>query len=622
MCGIIGYIGDRKAVEILVDGLRRLEYRGYDSCGIAVVDKPKLYLKRVNGRVEVLNQIVSKESSNGMAGIAHTRWATHGVPSEDNAHPHTDCGENLVIVHNGIIENYLDIKEKLIRNRHRFKSETDTEVIVHLLEEKIKELHVSEKTVRTDLLEPIFFEAFRKTVQDLRGSFAVSVIWSKCPDMILGARMHSPLVVGLGKNENFLASDVSAFLKFSRKVIFMNDFEIVALKKNTANFFNFSGKKIEKNSIHVQWDDTMAEKGGYKHYMLKEIHEQSQSVENTIRGRLLPLGMETLKKELGLTSEFVKSIRHVQIVACGTAYHAGMIARYVFENFSIPTSVDLASEFTDRSKIIKSDTLLIAISQSGETADTLYAVRDAKKSGAKVLAITNTVGSSLTRESHFVLQTYCGPEIGVASTKAFLGQLAAVYILAIHLSVAKKTIFEMDAKKYIDEIMRIPSLINETLDREKDIEKTALKFSQNEHFLFISRHVNYPVALEGALKIKEISYVHAEGYAAGEMKHGPIAIIEKGMPVVAIATSSRFLELIRGNIEEAKARGAEIIAIVDSDSKHLVKAQNLIEVPKTMEIFSPILNTIPLQLFAYYVALSKKCDIDKPRNLAKSVTVR
>ncbi len=624
MCGITGYIGGDKTTEVLLDGLRRLEYRGYDSCGIAVVDgKNSLYLKRVSGRVDALDKLVSAEPVKGAkAGVGHTRWATHGAPSEDNAHPHTDCSGEVVVVHNGIIENYLELKEKLLAGGHKFKSETDTEVIAHLLEEKLKSLHVQAAAMRSDMLEPVFFEAFRRTVADLKGSFALAVVWARCPAMILAARLHSPLVVGLGQGENYVASDVSAFLKYTKRVVFLNDGEMAAVRRDGVDYYNFAGKKISRDSVVIQWDSTMAEKGGYKHFMLKEIHEQAEAVENTLRGRLLPLGGPALEQEMGLTTAAMKAFSAVQFVACGTAYHACLVGRVLFENFGVHASADWASEFTDRARLLDKGTLVVAISQSGETADTLFAVREAKAAGAKVLAITNTVGSTLTREADHVLYTHCGPEIGVASTKAFLGQLAALYLLAGHFAAARGSLGKTDARRYAEELLKVPRLIEEILAQEKEIARVAQAFSHSEHFLFISRHVNYPIALEGALKIKEISYVHAEGYAAGEMKHGPIAIIYKGMPVLAVATSGRALELTAGNVEEAKARGADVVAIVDQDSKKTVKASRYVVLPRTEELFTPMLTVIPLQIFAYYVALAKKCDIDKPRNLAKSVTVR
>ncbi len=624
MCGIIGYIGGKKSTDILVDGLRRLEYRGYDSCGVALIDPGQaLYLKRVSGRVDALDKLIASDPiKKSAAGIGHTRWATHGVPSEDNAHPHTDCSGQVVVVHNGIIENYLELKEKLEKAGHRFKSETDTEAAVHLVEEKIKALNATGRSGDGDQLEPVFFEAVRRAAAELKGSFAMAVIWAKCPNMILAARQHSPLVIGLGNGENFVASDVSAFLKHTKRTVFMNDGELAVVKKDSVGYFTFQGKKAEHDPVTIQWDSTMAEKGGYKHFMLKEIHEQPGSVENTLRGRLLPLKGDVLQREINLPSELIKSVKGVQIIACGTAYHAGLVGRYVFENFGLQTSVDFASEFSDRARMVGADVLTIAVSQSGETADTIYAVREAKASGSKILAITNTLGSTLTREADFVLYTHCGPEIGVASTKAFIGQIAAMYVLAIHFAVMRGTIFDADARTYANELLKIPRLIEDALEGEKAIARVADRVSGSEHFLFIARHINFPIALEGALKIKEISYVHAEGYAAGEMKHGPIAIIYKNMPVLAVATTSSVLDLVAGNIEEAKARGAEVIAIVDEDSRKRIKASQYIVVPKTLEILSPLLTVVPLQLFAYFVALAKKCDIDKPRNLAKSVTVR
>jgi glucosamine--fructose-6-phosphate aminotransferase (isomerizing) len=405
-------------------------------------------------------------------------------------------------------------------------------------------------------------------------------------------------------------------------VAFLNDGEIAAVRKDAIDFYTFQGKKTAKESVTIQWDSTMAEKGGYKHFMLKEIHEQAEAVENTLRGRLLPLGGDVLKAEMGLSAEAIRGFSSVQFLACGTAYHAGLVGRGLFENFGIPAYADVASEFTDRAKLMSKGTLVVAISQSGETADTLFAVREAKAAGAKVLAVTNTVGSTLTRESDYVLYTHCGPEIGVASTKAFLGQLAAIYLLGGHFAAARGRLPGPDARRYAEDLLKVPRLIEETLALEKEIAKVAASFAASEHFLFISRHINYPIALEGALKIKEISYVHAEGYAAGEMKHGPIAIIYKGMPLLAVAPSGRALELMAGNIEEAKARGADVVAIVDEESRKKVKASRYITLPATAELFTPLLTVIPLQIFAYYVALAKKCDIDKPRNLAKSVTVR
>ncbi len=623
MCGIVGYVGERKVEEVLIDGLKRLEYRGYDSCGLALASSEmEIYRKRAKGRIENLASAVSKNPP-GLrnSGIAHTRWATHGEPNEDNAHPHSDCSGEIVVVHNGIIENFSQLKEELIAKEHVFSSQTDTEVIAHLIEEKLKEVSKS-FGIKHNVLEPVFFEAFRRAVNLLKGSFALGAIWAKTPDMILSARMQSPLVIGAGENENFLSSDVSAFLKYTKKVYFVEDGEIVVLRRGGANFFDLKGKKKAKEISTINWDLSMAEKGGYRHFMLKEIHEQADSVENTMAGRLLPLEENKVFEEIGLKAELAAKISEVQIIACGTAFHAGLAGRYVFEKLGIKTSADLASEFENRAALLDKNTLVIAVSQSGETADTIHAVKMAKRNGNNVLAITNTLGSSITRESDYTFYTHCGPEIGVASTKAFLGQLTAFYMLALNLSKSKGLLKHENLSKYSQELLRLPSLIKDTLGLENKIEKLTEAFSSKEHYLFIARDISYPVALEGALKIKEISYVHAEGYAAGEMKHGPIAIIEQGMPVIAIATSSSQLDLIRGNMEEARARGAELIAVVDEESRKNVKAKHYLEVPLINELFSAAISVIPLQLFAYYIALQRKCDIDKPRNLAKSVTVR
>lgn len=508
MCGIVGYVGKNNSSEFLIEGLRRLEYRGYDSCGLASVrEKGGLYLKRVSGRIDALKTLVDADPPGKLsAGIGHTRWATHGVPSEDNAHPHTDCAGEMVLVR--IIENYLELREQLAASGHDFKSETDTEAAVHLLEENIKAL--SGKAV-SGMVEPVFFEAFRRTLAGLKGSFALSAVWDKCPGLIMAARMHSPLVLGLGEKENFVASDVSAFLKFTRRAVFLNDGDIAAVRAGGVEFYSFDGKKVSRESVNIQWDSTMAEKGGYRHFMLKEIHEQASSVENTLRGRLLPLKEDTLAREINLDPAVLRSVKSVQFIACGTAYHAGLIGKYAMENFQIPAQADLASEFSDRSRLTGPDTLAVAISQSGETADTIHAVREAKAAGAKVLAITNTVGSTLTRESDWVLYTHCGPEIGVASTKAFVGQISAIYVLAAHLAAARKAVFDSDARAFAAELLKMPRLIEDTLAMEKEIEGLAERYAKSEHFLFIARHINYPIALEGALKIKEISYVHAEG---------------------------------------------------------------------------------------------------------------
>lgn len=622
MCGIVGYIGDKHRVEeVLIKGLKRLEYRGYDSCGLALVSKNgNLFLDRVKGRVSELEKKISKsEFKNVFSGIAHTRWATHGIPNEENAHPHTDCNSEIVVVHNGIIENYTELKEKL--KGHNFKSETDSEVIAHLIEENIRQINKGARQIR-DILHPVFFQAFLKTINELRGSFALLVIWKKTPDIILAARRFSPIIVGKGNGENFVSSDAAGFIEYTKDVYFVNDDEIVSITKDSIGFFDLKGKKIEKDVKRVDWDIKMAEKGGYKHFMLKEIHEQDMAFENTLLGRVLPVDSDFVEKELNLTGDEIKKISSVQFIACGTAYHAAYVGRYVFERFGIKSEVELASEFESRVNVLDKNALVIAISQSGETADTIDAVRLARKKGNRVLAITNTLGSSITRESDSVFYTHCGPEIAVASTKAFIGQLAALYILALRFAYIRGNLLIPTLKNLSNELLDIPKYIREIIEKEDIIKKIADEISVKEDFLFISRDLNYPVALEGALKLKEISYLHAEGYAAGEMKHGPIAIIENDMPVIVIAPNSRYIDLLKGNIQEAKARGGKVIAIVDRESKKSLKPDFYIEIPYVNEIFTPVLSVIPLQLLAYYIALNRKCDIDKPRNLAKSVTVK
>ncbi len=623
MCGIIGYTGNKESAAVILDGLKRLEYRGYDSAGIAIISGGRLELRRTTGKVQALDNIVRKSPVSGKTGVGHTRWATHGKPSEENAHPHTDCTGEIVVVHNGIIENYIALREKLSASGHKFNSETDTEVVAHLIEEQIKSLSASGKLSGEDFTEPLLFEAVRRTTAQIKGSYALGILWSKCPGVLMGAKMKSPMVVGIGSGEYFLSSDIAAFLPYTKKVVFLEDGEIAVLKKDSLRLFSVDGKKLQRESVQVQWDRAMAEKGGYRHFMLKEIHEQPQAVEDTLRGRLLPFRDGLLKRECAIETDALKQISGIQIAACGTAYHAGLVAKYIFEHYAkIPAQVDIASEFRYRETPLDKNTLLLAISQSGETADTLAAVREAKKGGLKSLAICNCIGSTITRDADFTLYTHCGPEIGVASTKAFLGQLSAIYVFALHLAAARGAISDRDGREYAEELLRLPGLVQKTLELEDQIKEMADKYAGREHFLFLGRHVNFPIALEGALKIKEISYVHAEGYAGGEMKHGPIAIIENGMPVIAIATDSRVQEKMAGNMEEAIARGAKVVAIVNKGAHGIKsKADSYLEVPAVNEFFSPVVNVVPLQLFAYYIAVARGCDVDQPRNLAKSVTV-
>ncbi|MGC9070836.1 MAG: glutamine--fructose-6-phosphate transaminase (isomerizing) [Elusimicrobiales bacterium] len=623
MCGIVGYSGFKNdAVKILIGGLRRLEYRGYDSCGIALLSKTgKIYLDRVKGRVDALWEVVSNKAYKDIScGIAHTRWATHGVPSEENAHPHTDCTQEIVVVHNGIIENYLELKEDL--SSHSFRSQTDTEIIPHLIEENIKK-HIRKGVgLRAEMLQPVFFRAFIETLAVLKGSFAISVIWSKTPGVILSARRFSPLVVGVGDGEFFISSDVVGFLEHTKKVYFMEDDEIFFTDGKNIAFFDINGKKKNKEIQNISWDVKMAEKAGYKHFMIKEIFEQDIAFENTVRGRVLPVDSDIFEKETGMKADDIKRFSYVHFVGCGTAYHACLVGRYLFEDLSIKAEADLASEFSYRMKVLDKNALVFVITQSGETADTIDAMRMAKKNGNKIFAVVNTLGSTVSREADYVLYTHCGPEIAVASTKAFISQLATLYITALHFSYIRHKLFITKAREFATQLIEMPRVIKETFKTEDFIKGIVSELSSKKDYLYIARGINYPVALEGALKLKEISYLHAEGYTGGEMKHGPIAIIDEGMPVVAIAPSTRDFELIRSNIEEVMARGARVIAVCDSESARNIRVSWKIVVPKVSEYFSPVVCVIPLQIFAYYTALNLGLDIDKPRNLAKSVTVK
>ena len=623
MCGIIGYSGKNlDPIRVLVNGLRRLEYRGYDSCGIALVRSDgSVDLERVKGRVDFLAEKVSKRDyKNVLCGIAHTRWATHGIPSEENAHPHTDCSGEIVVVHNGIIENYSELKEEL--SNHTFRSDTDTEIIPHLIEESLKKNLKKGVLARSALLHPVFFKAFLETVSKLKGSFAIASVWSKTPGVILAARRFSPLVVGVGSGDFFISSDVAGFLEHTKNVYFVDDDEIVFLDGENLAFFDFNGRKKEKKIQTISWDIRMAEKGGYKHFMIKEILEQDISFENTIARRLLPVDGDLFEKETSMKDTDINSFSYIHFVGCGTAYHACLFGKYLFEHFSIPAQADLASEFHYRSSVIDKNALVCVITQSGETADTLEALRIAKRNGNRIFSIVNVVGSTVSRESDWVLYTHCGPEIAVASTKAFTSQIAALYVVLLHMGYKRGRILITRAREFAKELLEIPRLIRETF-KTQDIIKTIVdSISDRSDFLYIARGMNYPIALEGALKLKEISYLHAEGYAGGEMKHGPIAIIEDGMPVIAIAPSTAEFDLMRSNIEEVKARGARVIAVCDEISSKRINADWKIIIPKVSDHFTPVLSVIPLQMFAYYTALRRGLDIDKPRNLAKSVTVK
>lgn len=612
MCGIVGYIGTKDAVPILIDGLRRLEYRGYDSAGIAVITDSKLELRRSVGKIINLEKIISQNSLEGNLGLAHTRWATHGRPSEENAHPHCDCHNQLVIVHNGIIENYAQLKEELISKGHQFRSQTDTEVIAHLIEDYLKE--DLEKAVQMALTK-------------IEGAYALAVISLKQPDRIIAARLASPLVVGIGDGEFFIASDVPAILPYTRQVIFLEDKEMATLTRDgveitTTRQASLEGTPVQKTPTYIKWDPIMAEKGGYRHFMLKEIHEQPRAIEDTIRGRIVE--DEVYLDEMNLSKEDIVNIDKIFIVACGTAYYAGVVGRFMLEGLTqIPVETDIASEFRYRNPILSDKTLLIAISQSGETADTLAAVKEGKDKGAKVISICNVIGSSLTRESkNGVVYTRAGIEIGVASTKAFTSQLTALYLLSVYLGRQKGVLDKHKTKELLDQLRLIPREVENILTGEERIKELSHQFHHYHNFLYLGRGINFPIALEGALKLKEISYIHAEGYPAGEMKHGPIALIDENMPVVTIATQGPVYDKIMSNIEEAKARDGIIITIAtENDTEITKKVAHIIYIPKTTELLTPILSVIPLQLLAYYIANYRGCDVDQPRNLAKSVTV-
>ncbi|MDR2772507.1 MAG: glutamine--fructose-6-phosphate transaminase (isomerizing) [Elusimicrobiota bacterium] len=607
MCGIVGYIGDKNAADIILEGLKKLEYRGYDSAGIAVIDNNVLHLRRSVGKLMNLQKVLLKEPLSGFVGIGHTRWATHGKPSQENAHPHTDSTGGIVVVHNGIIENYVLLKTELEKDGVKFTSETDTEVIAHLIRKHYKNS---------------LFDAVKKALKEVRGSYALAVISKDEPDEIVCACLDAPLIAGVGEGENFIASDVPALLAYTKDMIFFENGDIAQIKAGGIKIEN-QGKPQQRDVKTILWNAVQAEKEGYKHFMLKEIFEQPRSIEDTLRGRInLDEGKVSIK-EIDISESFIKSLPQIYIVACGTAYYAGRAATFIFEHFCrISTDVDVASEFRYRQPVLDENSLAIFISQSGETADTLAALKLAKSKGAKTLAICNAVGSSLSRQAHDTLYTHCGPEIGVASTKAFTAQLAALYALALDWADKRKTLNDDQLKKYVWELWNIPLKAGEFLKTENQIEVIAKKFASKKDFLYLGRHINYPIALEGALKLKEISYIHAEGYPAGEMKHGPIALIDEKMPIVAIMPQSLIYEKILSNVEEAKSRGATTIAIINKgDEIAPQKTDYQIYIPKTDEFFSPIITVLPLQLLAYHIAVALGCDVDQPRNLAKSVTV-
>ena len=609
MCGIIGYIGDKEAQPVLLNGLKRLEYRGYDSAGMCLLLRAKkaLSLRKLPGKVRDLENLLDKKPLSGSLGIAHTRWATHGAPNQVNAHPHFDCKNEIAIVHNGIIENYAQLKEELMKEGHIFKSQTDTEVIVHLIE----------KFYKSSSLE----EAVRKAVSKLTGSFALGVIASAEPDKIIGARRGSPLVVGVGEGENFLASDIPAILDHTKKVIFLKEDEMAALTKDDIALSDLSGKRIEGEVSTITWDVKQAQKQGFSHFMLKEINEQPQVLEAILKHRVKDSKIRF--EELKIDEKALSAINNIVIVACGTAYHAGLVGKYVLEELTrIPVWVDVSSEFRYRSPILDKNTLVITISQSGETADTLAALRLAKSQSALTVGICNVVGSTLTRECDGVIYTLAGPEISVASTKAYIAQLAALYLLAIYLADLRDTIGPEVKEGFLSALRKIPAAMKGILAQQKSIQKIANNHAHFGSFLFLGRNVNYPTALEGALKLKEISYIPAEGYAAGEMKHGPIALIDEYRAVVCIAPDSKIYDKMISNIQEIRSRRGKIIIVASDDNDKIRElTKEVIYIPRADEFLSPLIAVLPLQLLAYYIALKRGCDVDQPRNLAKSVTV-
>src|ERR1041385_1332914 len=613
MCGIIGYIGSKPVVPVLIEGLRRMEYRGYDSAGVAVVSPEGISLRRSAGKLANLEQAIRVEPVDGLYGVGHTRWATHGRPTEENAHPHRDCTGKIVVVHNGIIENYLELKKELQEQGHQFKTETDTEIVAHLVE----------REMQADGLE----NAVRRALAYMRGMFAIVLVSVEDPEKIVAVRNGPPIVIGLGKDEFFVASDIPAILAHTRDVVFLGDEEMAVITRSGVRFTDYQGRAVSKTTQRVLWDPIAAEKGGHKHFMLKEIYEQPTAARDTILGRGSLDRGQIFLEDLNISDDTLRSLQKVTIVACGTSWHAGLVGKYLIEALAqLPVEVDYGSEYRYRNPIVAKQELTIIITQSGETADTLAALREAKRKGASSIAICNVVGSMATREANGTVYTHAGPEIGVASTKAFTSQLVALQLLALYMAQVRGTLAEAEIRTDIEELLQMPQIIQHTNKASAPVERVAEKFYNRADFLFLGRGINYPIALEGALKLKEISYIHAEGYPAGEMKHGPIALIDESMPVVAIAPDDHVFEKMVGNVQEAKARGGSVIAITSAGDARLQPVLDPqrdvpLATPRTPPLLTPIVMTIPLQLLAYYIAVRRGCDVNQPRNLAKSVTV-
>ncbi|WP_315453305.1 glutamine--fructose-6-phosphate transaminase (isomerizing) [uncultured Selenomonas sp.] len=608
MCGIVGYVGDRQAAEFLLDGLSKLEYRGYDSAGIAIYDGENIRVEKSVGRLAALRDKIKGNIPAGSLGIGHTRWATHGRPSDVNSHPHTDCHGDFAIVHNGIIENYLSLKEELIAKGHVFKSETDTEVVVHLLEE---------------VYNGDFIAAVRAVLERIEGSYALAFMSRRHPDLLVCTKQDNPLIIGLGEGENFIASDIPAIISKTRRTYILADGEVAIVRKDAVEVTNHLGAPVPKKVFEVTWNAEAAEKGGYEHFMLKEIHEQPKAVRDTMSQRITADKKSITFEELAWDANYLNSFNKIYIVACGTAYHAGLVGKYYIEKLArVLVEVDVASEFRYRDPIVDEHTLLIVVSQSGETSDTLAALKESKRRGAKTLAITNVVGSSIAREADQVVYTWAGPEIAVASTKAYTTQLVLFFMLALYMAEIKKSIAAECTAQLVAQLHEIPAQVSEILSDVDPIKTFAKQYGFNEDVFYIGRGLDYAVSLEGALKLKEISYIHAEAYAAGELKHGTLALIVEGVPVIALATQRNVYEKTLSNIKEVKARDAVVIGIAAEGDTELVKyVDHVMHVPATDEFIMPILSVIPLQLLAYYAAITRGCDVDKPRNLAKSVTV-
>jgi glutamine---fructose-6-phosphate transaminase (isomerizing) len=613
MCGIIGYIGSKQVVPILIDGLRRLEYRGYDSAGVAVVRNGSIEIRRSAGKLSNLEQAIATQPIEGDYGVGHTRWATHGRPTEENAHPHRDCSGRIVVVHNGIIENYLELKRQLHEEGHAFVSETDTEIVAHLVE----------REMQGDGLE----NATRRALHHLRGLFALVLISADDPNKIVTVRTGPPIVVGLGDGEFFVASDIPAVLSHTRDIVFLGDEEMAIITPVGVRFTDYAGREVSKSSTRVAWDPVMAEKAGYKHFMLKEIFEQPWAVRETVLGRVSVETGRVFLQEIEIPDRELREIERIVILACGTSWHAALVGKFLIESLArVPVEVDYGSEYRYRGPIVPRNTLAIVITQSGETADTLAALREAKKKGARSIAICNVVGSMATRETEGTVYTHAGPEIGVASTKAFTSQLVALHLVAAYLGQIRGALSPDVARPHLEALTQLPLLLEHALKCEPTTDEIAKRLYQRRDFLYLGRGINYPIALEGALKLKEISYIHAEGYPAGEMKHGPIALIDELLPVVAIAPHDHVFDKMMGNIQEAKARGGTVLALTTPGSGALHDLLNpaedfVITVPESHPLLTPVLMVVPLQLLAYHIAVRRGCDVDQPRNLAKSVTV-